>query len=56
MYDDFSRQPKGPVNVASHDNSVVLFHTRGLILCMEDLLWLVMVIQLLFIGHILFYR
>ena len=24
MYDNFSRQPRGPVNIAYHDNSIVL--------------------------------
>ena len=26
MYEDFSRQPGGHVNVACHDNSIVLTH------------------------------
>ena len=52
MYADFLHQSRGPVNVTYHDNSIVLPY-QGVDIEYETL---VIVIQLLFVTHILFYR
>ena len=50
MYDNFSRQLGGPIDVACHDNSIVLT------MRMKDLLYLLMALQVLFMAHMLLYR
>ena len=52
MYADFLHQSRGPVNVTYHDNSIVLPY-QGVDIEYETL---VIVIQLLFVTHMLFCR
>ena len=51
VYDDFSRQPEGPVNVAFHDTSIVLTMSGGWHCVWKTCHAFVMVVQLLFIAH-----